>query len=153
MAITAHEAYVVMAGVHDAMPKTGERHQARWVRDKLLIAWALHHPERIAEFFRATWKDDNTGHIRRQPDGFWTYQNPALSAEATARNKYRLAQPVTDVLPVYVEHARPLLLKPEDDTHAGHALQPHSGQAGQHPQDPPRSGGVLLGAQGVAAVM
>lgn len=119
MAITAHEAYVVMAGVHHAMPKTGERHQARWVRDKLLIAWALHHPERIAEFFRATWKADNTGHIRRQPDGFWTYQNPALSSEAAARNKYKLAPPVTDMLPVYVEHARPLLLKPEDDTLLG----------------------------------
>lgn len=32
----------------------------------------------------------NTGHTRRQPDGFWTYQNPALASEAAARNKYRL---------------------------------------------------------------
>jgi hypothetical protein len=101
------------------MPKTGERHQARWVRDKLLIAWALHHPERIAEFFRATWKPDNTGHIRRHLDGFWTYRNPAVSPQGAASNEYRLAQLVADVLPVYVEHARPLLLKPGDDTLLG----------------------------------
>lgn len=119
MAITEQEAYLVMAGVHQAMPKTGERHQARWVRDKLLMAWALHHPERIAEFFRATWKTDNTGHIRRQPEGFWAYRNPSVSAEAAARSEYRLAPPVEDVLPAYVEHARPLLLKPGDDTLLG----------------------------------
>lgn len=119
MTITAQEAYVVMMGVHQAMPKTGERHKARWVRDKLLIAWALHHPERIAEFFRATWKPDNTGHIRRQSEGFWIYCNPAVSSNEASKNKYMLAQSVGEVLPFYVEHARSLLLKPEEETLLG----------------------------------
>ncbi len=33
----------ILAAVHEAMPKTGERAQARKVRDKLLMTWARYH--------------------------------------------------------------------------------------------------------------
>lgn len=115
MAITREEAHGALVAIATSCPKTGDVAQARWQRDVLLMAWALYHPERIAEFFRVTWQPDNTGHIREGPHGCWLYRNVAAAPDAATKSEYRLAPQVESLLPAYLTNARPKLVKPSTD--------------------------------------
>jgi hypothetical protein len=88
--------------------------EAIWLRDLTLLAWIFHHPERLAELFRITWKKDNTGHLFKEPAGNWMYHN-VQAGHAMLFSQYAIAQPVACLIEPYLQ-ARPLLLKKESDS-------------------------------------
>lgn len=114
--ISIADAQGVMNAIAVAQPKSGAYAKARWLRDLLLMAWTFHHPERIAEFFRITWRSDNTGRLFLDEEGAWCYRNVDADAVAMSKSTYRLAQPVAAYIPAYLEHARPVLLRKDGDS-------------------------------------
>ena len=94
-------------------PHRGGYREATWLRDLVLLAWVFYHPERLAEFFRITWNEANTGHLFKDDAGNWTYQN-INAGHAMQHSRYALAQPVAGLIEPYL-NSRNLLLKKESD--------------------------------------
>lgn len=95
-------------------PHRGGYREATWLRDLLLIAWVIYHPERLAELFRITWNEANTGHLFKDDAGNWTYRN-IHAGDAMQRSTYTIAQPVAGLIEPYLA-SRQLLLKKESES-------------------------------------
>jgi hypothetical protein len=110
------EALAVLHAVRDdpEAPKSGYW-QAAWVRDLLLVAWAAHHPERLPELWRVTWRADNSGSLKHLADGGWLYAPTGTSAPSGRKGEYRLASLVADLAGLYLAEARPKLLRRPSD--------------------------------------
>lgn len=115
--VSSDEALAVLRAVRDdpTAPKSGYW-QAAWVRDLLLAAWAVHHPERLPELWRVTWRADNTGSLQEAADGRWLYVPTSASPSNARRGEYRLASLVADLTSLYVIEARPRLLRQPSDS-------------------------------------
>ncbi len=115
--VSADESLAVLRAVHDdpEAPRSGYW-QAAWVRDLLLVAWAAHHPQRLPELWRVTWRADNSGSLQQAADGGWLYVPTSAAPSAMRRSEYRLAGLVADLAGLYVIEARPRLLRRPSDS-------------------------------------
>jgi hypothetical protein len=115
--VSQDEALAVLRAVRDdpEAPSSGYW-QAAWVRDLLLVAWAAHHPERLPELWRVTWRADNSGSLQEAADGGWLYVPNSVSPSSRSRGEYRLASLVADLAGLYVIEARPRLLRRPSDS-------------------------------------
>lgn len=115
--VSTDEALAVLQAVRDdpGAPKCGYW-QAAWVRDLLLVAWAGHHPARLPELWRVTWREDNSGSLQQAADGGWLYVPTSATPTNGRRGEYRLASLVADLAALYVTKARPRLLRRPSDS-------------------------------------
>jgi hypothetical protein len=115
--VSQYEALAVLRAVRDdpEAPRSGYW-QAAWVRDLLLVAWAAHHPGRLPELWRVTWRADNSGSLQPAAEGGWLYVPTSASPSNGRKGEYRLASLLADLTSLYVTEARPRLLRRPSDS-------------------------------------
>lgn len=115
--VSQDEALAVLHSVRadPAAPSSGYW-QAAWIRDLLLVGWAVYHSERLPELWRITWRSDNSGSLKYLADGGWLYAPTGTSVSSGRKGEYRLASLVADLAGLYLTEARPKLLRRPSDS-------------------------------------